>query len=96
VSIDVEQSNGIRRYTTQGGDHSKRNGAIPTQDEQCVVAGQQRDKACNQRSDAFGHLGNVLRVGTHGIRPPDLKGQVTFVNYFKSRFTESIDQSGRA
>ena len=95
VPIDVEQSNWIRRDTTKSGDHAKRNCAVPAQDEQYLVAGQQRDKACNQVTDTFGDLVDVLRSGTRAIRMPDLKGQITFVMHFQSHGTKSANEPGR-
>ena len=45
---------------TQGRDHTKRNGAVPTKYQESVTSCQQRDKTLNQRLDAFGHLIDVL------------------------------------
>jgi len=74
VSVHIEHTDRIRRDATQSGDHTKCNGAIATQDEQCVAAYQRRGEALDQVLNGLGHLIDILRSRIDAIRTPDLNG----------------------
>ena len=84
VSIHIQHSDWIFGDTTEGGDHSKRNSAVPTEYEQCVSTCQKWDEAFDQLADRFGHVTDVLRPRVESIRAPNLKGQVTLVMHLQA------------